>query len=260
MRETHTPLLEISRLSQRFGGLQALTNFNFSLDEYELVGLIGPNGAGKTTVFNLVSGFYLPTEGLISFAGKPTRGMMPYQITSLGLARTFQNIRLWNDMSVLDNMRIAQYHRLGYGFWDAVLRTRRYATAEKRIDTKCREVLNIMDLLEFAEEKPKNLPYGLQRRVELARALSTDPRLLLLDEPAAGLNALDVDELICLIRWIYEEFKITIWMIEHQMKVVMALCQKITVLDFGKIIARGTPSEIQNNGDVIKAYLGDSAI
>ena len=253
-------LLAVQGVSQHFGGLQALTDFSLEIHEHELIGLIGPNGAGKTTVFNLVSGFYSPSKGEISFAGRATRGLKPHQITALGMARTFQNIRLWNDMSVLDNTRVAQYHTLGYSLWDAILRTKRYARAERHIETKCRDILDLMDLLEFADELPKNLPYGLQRRVELARALSTDPRLLLLDEPAAGLNALDVDGLIHLIRWIYERFPVSIWMIEHQMKVVMALCQRIMVLDFGRTIASGAPMEIRNNPAVIKAYLGDSAM
>jgi branched-chain amino acid transport system ATP-binding protein len=259
-QEERVALLEIKGLTQRFGGLQALTDFSVTLGEHDIVGLIGPNGAGKTTVFNLVSGFYVPTEGSILFAGKPTRGLKPHQVTALGLARTFQNIRLWNDMSVLDNIRTAQSHWLGYGFWDAVLRSGRHAREEKRVEAKSRTILEIMGLAECADEFPKNLPYGLQRRVELARALSAGPRLLLLDEPAAGLNSADVDGLIRHIRWIYDEFKICIWMIEHQMKVVMSLCQRLSVIDFGRTIATGTPAEIQNNPDVIKAYLGDGAI
>ena len=254
------PLLEIRELSQRFGGLQALTDFNLTLGEHELVGLIGPNGAGKTTVFNLVSGFYTPTEGEIAFGGKPTYGLKPHEVTGMGLARTFQNIRLWNDMSVLDNIRIAQYHWLGYGFLDGILRTKRYTKAEKRIEDKSRHILEVMGLAEVVDEKPKNLPYGMQRRVELARALSTSPQLLLLDEPAAGLNSVDVDDLIRLVRWIHDEFNIAIWMIEHQMKVVMSLCSQIMVIDFGRTIASGTPEEIQNNPEVIRAYLGDSTV
>ncbi|MDR2075986.1 MAG: ABC transporter ATP-binding protein [Desulfovibrio sp.] len=253
-------LLEINGLTQRFGGLQALTNFSISLEAHDLIGLIGPNGAGKTTVFNLVSGFYTPTEGTITFNGKPTRGLKPHQVAGLGMARTFQNIRLWNDMSVLDNIRIAQSHWLGYGFLDAVWRSGRYRRVEKGVEKKSREILDIMGLTEFTDELPKNLPYGLQRRVELARALSTNPKLLLLDEPAAGLNSADVDGLIRHIRWIYDEFRICIWMIEHQMKVVMSLCQRISVIDFGRTIAAGTPAEIQANPDVIKAYLGDDTL
>ncbi|MDR1276288.1 MAG: ABC transporter ATP-binding protein [Candidatus Accumulibacter sp.] len=255
-----TPLLEIDDLTQRFGGLQALSNFSFFMGDRELVGLIGPNGAGKTTVFNVVSGFYDPTEGDIRFDGKRINGMKPHQVTALGMARTFQNIRLWNDMSVLDNIRLARYAWLGYGFLGATLRTKRYRQAEKAIETKAREVLEIMDLTDAAEELPKNLPYGLQRRIELARALAGNPRLLLLDEPAAGLNSADVEGLIRQIRWVYDEFKISIWMIEHQMKVVMSLCQRLTVVDFGRVIAEGTPEEIRNNPAVIKAYLGDDTL
>jgi branched-chain amino acid transport system ATP-binding protein len=254
------PILRISGLSQRFGGLQALSDFNMLMEGNDLVGLIGPNGAGKTTVFNLVSGFYTPTRGDIFFANKSTRGLKPHQVTALGLARTFQNIRLWNDMSVLDNIRVAQYHCLGYSWLDSVFRTRRYRQAEKRINDKCMAILEMMKLDGCAHDLPKNLPYGLQRQVELARALSTEPRLLLLDEPAAGLNSSDIDGLIQLVRWIYAEFKIAIWMIEHQMKVVMSLCQRIMVIDFGKTIASGPPKEIQSNPEVIKAYLGDAAI
>jgi branched-chain amino acid transport system ATP-binding protein len=254
------PLLEITGLTKRFGGLQALSNFSFSMGERELVGLIGPNGAGKTTVFNIVSGFYRPTEGSIVFRRQLLNGLKPHRVTSMGMARTFQNIRLWNDLTVLDNIRLARYARLDYGFWDAVLRTGRYRRAEKAVETKAREVLELMELAEYAGEFPKNLPYGLQRRVELARALAGNPRLLLLDEPAAGLGSVDVEGLIRHIRWIYDEFKISIWMIEHQMKVVMSLCQRLSVMDFGCAIAEGTPEEIRRNPEVVRAYLGDGAL
>ncbi|MDR1857035.1 MAG: ABC transporter ATP-binding protein [Desulfovibrio sp.] len=253
-------LLEVIDVTQRFGGLQALSCFDMIVEEREIVGLIGPNGAGKTTVFNLVSGFYTPTTGEIRFRGKSTRGMKPNQVTALGLARTFQNIRLWNDMTVLDNVRMARYHWLGYGLLDAILRTRRYAQAEKAVEAKARHVLEIMELEDCATELPKNLPYGLQRRVELARALTVEPSLLLLDEPAAGLNSADVDGLIRQIRWIHENFDVAIWMIEHQMKVVMTLCQRLTVIDFGSIIASGTPVEVQKNPKVIAAYLGEERL
>ncbi|SDN64429.1 amino acid/amide ABC transporter ATP-binding protein 1, HAAT family [Desulfonauticus submarinus] len=253
-------LLEIKGLTQYFGGLCALSDFNITLQKGEMVGLIGPNGAGKTTVFNLVSGFYKPTQGEIIFNNKKITGLKPHQVTSLGIARTFQNIRLWHEMSVLDNIRIAQHYNLGYGLKDLFLRTKRYFINEKRIEQEAMQILEVMDLKKYAQEKPKNLPYGMQRKVEIARALSVKPKLLLLDEPAAGLNSADVKDLIKLIRWIYDEFKLTIWMIEHQMTVVMNLCQRIKVIDFGATIAEGTPEEIQKNPEVIKAYLGDGTI
>ena len=253
-------LLEISSLTQRFGGLQALTDFSFRLEERQLVGLIGPNGAGKTTVFNIVSGFYRPTEGLIVFDGRRVNGLKPHQITAFGIARTFQNIRLWNDMTVLDNIRLARYPWLGYNFWGAIFRGKGYYRQEKAIEHQARAVLEMIGLADHAGELPKNLPYGLQRRVELARALASKPRLLLLDEPAAGLSSADADDLIRFIRWIHGEFNLSIWMIEHQMKVVMNLCQQITVIDFGCVIASGTPDEIRNNHEVIKAYLGNERL
>ncbi len=253
-------LLEIQSVTQIFGGLCALSDFNLRFDGGELNGLIGPNGAGKTTVFNLVSGFYKPSQGNILFKGTDTRRLKPHKITALGVARTFQNIRLWHDMTVLDNIRLAQHHNLGYTLLESMLRNKRYTLNEGRIERDAHEILEALDLDRFANERPKNLPYGLQRRVEIARALAVKPSLLLLDEPAAGLNTSDVDGLIQLIRWIHKEFKLTIWMIEHQMHVVMSLCTWIKVIDFGVTIAEGTPDEIQNNPDVIKAYLGDGTL
>ncbi|MES9997614.1 ATP-binding cassette domain-containing protein [Desulfovibrio aminophilus] len=253
-------LLSINGLTQKFGGLQAVSDFNITLEGGELVGLIGPNGAGKTTVFNLVSGFYQPTDGEIVLNGSKTRGLRPHQVTALGVARTFQNIRLWHDMTVLDNIRVSQHYRMGYSLLDAFRRSKRYRENEKRIDSIAMDLLEAMDLRQYADEYPKNLPYGLQRRVEIARAMSVKPKLLLLDEPAAGLNSADVDGLIKLVRWIHKEFGITIWMIEHQMKVVMSLCSWIKVIDFGSTIAEGTPEQIQSNPTVIKAYLGDDTI
>ncbi|MGE4443009.1 MAG: ABC transporter ATP-binding protein [Desulfomicrobium sp.] len=253
-------LLQIQNMTKTFGGLCAVSDFNISIEGNELMALIGPNGAGKTTVFNLVSGFYSPTEGSLVFKGKSLAGLKPHQVTSLGIARTFQNIRLWHDMTVLENIQISQHYNLGYNLVDAFLRTRRYMANEKRIADRGYEILEALDLRQFAEERPKNLPYGLQRRVEIARALSINPSLLLLDEPAAGLNSADVTDLIKLIGWIHREFKIAIWMIEHQMDVVMSLCSWIKVVDFGVTIAEGTPEQIQNNPEVIKAYLGDENI
>jgi branched-chain amino acid transport system ATP-binding protein len=253
-------LLKIDGLTQRFGGLQAVSEFNVEMQGGELMGLIGPNGAGKTTIFNLISGFYQPTEGTITMDGKPTAGLKPHQVTSMGIARTFQNIRLWHDMTVLDNIRIAQHYRLGYSVLDSIVRGKRYREREKRIREIAEELLEAMSLTAYANELPKNLPYGLQRRVEIARAMSIKPKLLLLDEPAAGLNSADVEGLIKLIRWIHDTFDITIFMIEHQMKVVTSLCQWIKVIDFGATIAEGTAEDIQSNPAVIKAYLGDDTI
>ncbi|HCF04628.1 MAG TPA: high-affinity branched-chain amino acid ABC transporter ATP-binding protein LivG [Desulfomicrobiaceae bacterium] len=254
------PLLQISGLTQHFGGLRALSDFSITLEGRELIALIGPNGAGKTTVFNLISGFYTPSAGDIVFKGERINGLRPHAITLRGIARTFQNIRLWHDMTVLENIQLAQHGTLQYGLWDAFARTSRYRSREAAVAAWSMEILEALKLRELAGERPRNLPYGVQRRVEIARALATRPALLLLDEPAAGLNSADVRELIELIGWIHREFPIAIWMIEHQMDVVMTLCSWIKVIDFGVTIAEGTPQEIQTNPDVIKAYLGDENI
>ena len=252
------PLLEISDMSCFFGGLRAVYRFDLTLEGGELLGLIGPNGAGKTTVFNLVSGFYQPAEGVIRFLEKDTGGLKPHEITALGMARTFQNIRLWNSLTVLDNLCISQHHGLGYGFLDSILQGRRYRENEHRVRKTAEDLLDALGLSHYADELPKNLPYGLQRRVEIGRALSLRPRLLLLDEPAAGMNPGEIDGLIDLIRWIHEEFHLTIWLIEHHMKVVMSVCRQIKVLDFGETIGAGTPDEIRRNRRVIQAYLGQA--
>jgi branched-chain amino acid transport system ATP-binding protein len=250
-------LLEIRHLGIYFGGLRAVHDLNVTLKGGELLGLIGPNGAGKTTVFNMVSGFYRPSAGEILFDGHSLVGLSTHKVTALGIARTFQNIRLWNELTVFDNLGIAQHHRLGYGFWDAVLHNQAYRRHEREVRKATEELLELLGLHHCAEEFPRNLPYGLQRRVEIGRALAVRPRLLLLDEPAAGMNPGDVEQLIELIRWIRQHFKLTIWLIEHQMRVVMGLCEYIKVLDFGETIAEGTPDQVRRNPRVIQAYLGD---
>ncbi|NJC87100.1 MAG: ABC transporter ATP-binding protein [Desulfuromonas sp.] len=257
---TTAPVLEITGLTRQFGGLRAVADFHERLAPNELVGLIGPNGAGKTTVFNLVSGFYQPSSGAIKVNGVDTKGLKPHRITALGVARTFQNIRLWNELTVLDNIRVARHGKLGYGFFHAVTRSRTYHEREHEIEREARELLEVFQLDRHADELPKNLPYGTQRRLEIARALAGKPKLLLLDEPAAGLNSVDIQELIRLVRWIHTHFDVTIWMIEHHMDVMMELCQRIKVIDFGETIAAGTPEEIRNHPAVISAYLGDDKI
>ena len=250
-------LLEIENLTHYFGGLKAVCNLNLSLEGSELMGLIGPNGAGKTTVFNLMSGFYRPMEGEIRFLGRSIRGLRPHEVTTLGIARTFQNIRLWNSLSVFENICISQHSQLGYGFFHSVLRTPGFVRSERRVKKRTEELIDLLGLRHYAPEFPKNLPYGLQRRVEIGRALALRPKLLLLDEPAAGMNPGEVDELIETIRWIRDEFKLTICLIEHHMRVVMNVCERIKVLDFGETIAEGRPDEIRLNPRVIEAYLGE---
>lgn len=259
-QSTTQPVLEIRGLTQRFGGLKAVSDFNITLGQNKMAGLIGPNGAGKTTVFNLVSGFYQPSEGEILINGQPTAGLKPHKVTSLGVARTFQNIRLWNQMTVLDNIRVAQHGKLDYGFFKAVMRTKSYYECEERIEKEAMELLEVFQLDTYADELPTNLPYGLQRKLEIVRALSEKPKLLLLDEPAAGLNSVDIQELIRLVRWIHETFDVTVWMIEHHMDVMMELCDDIKVIDFGETIAEGTAEHVRNHPAVISAYLGDDNI
>ncbi|MFO7273921.1 MAG: ABC transporter ATP-binding protein [Symbiobacteriaceae bacterium] len=250
-------VLECQDVSIRFGGLVALSGFNLTLQQGEIVGLIGPNGAGKTTVFNLITGIYRPTEGDIRLFGRSIVGLRPHRITQMGVARTFQNIRLFGNMTVLDNVRTAFHSRTRTGVLAALLRTRGYHAEEHALTRRALELLDILGLSHRAGALARNLPYGEQRRLEIARALATAPVLLLLDEPAAGMNPQESRELRDLIAEIHRRFGLTILLIEHHMDVVMSVCHRVVVLDYGRSIAAGTPDEVRRNPAVIAAYLGE---
>ena len=251
-----SPILECINLGIQFGGLKAVDDFNLTIGRTEIAGLIGPNGAGKTTVFNLLTKVYQPTRGTILLNGKDTHGMSIAQANRAGIARTFQNIRLFNNLSVEDNVKIGLHNQVRYPMWDGVFRLPKFWKQEKLAHESAMELLSIFDMQDLAGHEAGSLPYGAQRRLEIARALATDMKLLLLDEPAAGMNPTETEELLEIINYIRKEFKVSVLLIEHDMSLVMKICERIQVLDFGTTIASGTPEQIANDPHVIEAYLG----
>ncbi|MFJ5769699.1 ABC transporter ATP-binding protein [Psychrobacillus sp. NPDC093180] len=251
------PLLEVKNTGIQFGGLKAVQNLNMVLNQGELVGLIGPNGAGKTTSFNLLTGVYVPTEGDILFNGERINGLPPFKVTRKGVSRTFQNIRLFNELSVLDNVKVAYHSIAKHSIISSILRLPSHFSGEKEMEEKSIEFLKIFNLDKYKDELAKNLPYGQQRRLEIARALAANPKLLLLDEPAAGMNPQETKDLMELIAFIRNKFDLTILLIEHDMNLVMGVCERIYVLDHGQLLAEGSPEVIRNHPKVIEAYLGE---
>lgn len=250
-------LLDVKNLGISFGGLRAVNGVNMDIEEGELYGLIGPNGAGKTTIFNLLTGVYKPDEGIIRLDGEDITGKKTIDINKAGIARTFQNIRLFKDMPVLDNVKVGLHNKHHYTTVEGIFRLPRYRRVEKEMDEKAMELLSVFGLEKEAEYQAANLPYGKQRKLEIARALATEPKLILLDEPAAGMNPNETGELMETIRFVRDKFDMTILLIEHDMKLVSGICEELTVLNFGQVLAQGKTSDVLNNPEVISAYLGD---
>ncbi|NOY08400.1 MAG: ABC transporter ATP-binding protein [Spirochaetes bacterium] len=250
------PLLYVEHMTRFFGGLRAVHDYNFKIEPGEIHGLIGPNGAGKSTIFNLITGVYKPTEGSIHFRGKNIIKYPSHKIAALGLGRTFQNLRLWRHMSVLDHIKMAQFSQITYGLIGAFFDTKKRNQQEEENTEKAIKIMELVGIGKLTDQLVPNLPYGLQRRVEIARALAINPKLLLLDEPTAGMNSEELQDLVNVIRHIHDKLGVAILLIEHRMKFVMDLCERIQTLDFGEVIAEGSPEEIQNNPRVIDAYLG----
>jgi branched-chain amino acid transport system ATP-binding protein len=249
-------LLEAKKITMQFGGLKAVDSVEFQIKKGQLAGLIGPNGAGKTTVFNMLTGVYQPTHGEVMLEGQSLKGLRPYQISQRGIARTFQNIRLFKGLTVLENVLIATHQHVNYGLMDTLLQTRKFIETEKALEEKAMALLEIFSLQSKAHEPASSLPYGQQRKLEIVRALATDPKVILLDEPAAGMNHSETHGLMETIAKIREQFNLTVLLIEHDMKLVMGICENIVVLDHGVKIEEGTPKHIQNSKRVIEAYLG----
>jgi branched-chain amino acid transport system ATP-binding protein len=254
------PLLRIKNMTHFFGGLRAVYNFNMEIEPGQVRGLIGPNGAGKTTIFNLITGIYRPTEGEVLLDGKNLVGLQPYDIAAMGISRTFQNLRLWRHLTALDHVKLARYSKIQYGLIGAFFGTPQRHREEAESEKMAYNLLEMVGIRHVANEVVINLPYGVQRRVEMARALASEPQLLLLDEPTAGMNPEELAEMVKVIRRIRDELGLAIFLIEHRMKVVMDLCETIQAIDFGALIAEGTPEEIQNNPRVIDAYLGKEEV
>jgi branched-chain amino acid transport system ATP-binding protein len=250
-------VLKANNISIVFGGLHAVEDFTIEIKEGELVGLIGPNGAGKTTVFNMLTGVYVPTSGTVELRGQDVTKLSPHARVKIGISRTFQNIRLFKRMSVLENVKVSSNVHMNYGIFSAIFKTKKYWEEEDKATQEALEILEVLGLLEYKDEQAQNLPYGKQRKLEIARALASHPAILCLDEPAAGMNPIETEELMETIQIVREKFNTAILLIEHDMKLVMGICEWIKVISFGKEIATGTPAEIKNNKEVIAAYLGE---